>query len=67
MNGPTINGEQYELIVLRVIERDPYGRPFRTDVIYDEQTVSLIDGKPNDFITVFAKKSVVEMKPGGHA
>lgn len=67
MTSVVINSEEYSLIVLRVTEKDAYGRPRHCETLYDEEVVDLRDGKPKEFITAFVKSRVVEKESAGHA
>lgn len=60
MNGPIINGEEYTLIVLKVVERDERGRPSKVQVGYDDTTFNVADG--DEFLTAFVKTQTVTPK-----
>lgn len=60
MNGPIINGDKYQLIVLKVVGRDDMGRPAKFEAGYDDTTFKLEGGE--EFITAFVKVDVVKPK-----
>jgi len=67
MKGPIINGEQYDVVVLRVLTTDMHGRPDMFEAVHSEQTVRLDDGKRNVFITAFIKQRFMRGVAGGNA
>lgn len=63
MKGPIINGDQYQLVVLRVHEWDALGRPSKVEVGYDDTTFDLRDDAVSrHFITAFVKTDCVTPK-----
>lgn len=61
MKGPIINGEQYQIVVLRILEWDAAGRPSKAEIGYDDTTFRLDDAeKPNHFLTAFVKAESVK-------
>lgn len=58
MNGPVINGEKYQLVVLKVTGWDEAGRPSQATIGYDDTTFKLEGGE--HFITAFVKQDVVK-------
>lgn len=58
MNGPTINGDKYALVVLKVLERDETGRPAKVLMGYDDTTFSVEEGA--EFLTAFVKADLVK-------
>lgn len=62
MNGPIINGEQYQLIILRVKARDPEGRPSEAQLGYDDTTFEVQEG--TEFITAFVPAHTVAPRVG---
>lgn len=60
MKGPIINGEQYQLVVLKVLARDDAGRPSQAQIGYDDTTFSVEDGA--EFLTAFVKADTVKPK-----
>lgn len=67
MADALINGKSYDLIVLRVLEKDGFNRPLRAVFVYDHDVVDLADGQPNEFITAFALTSVLAPQISGSA
>lgn len=63
MKGPVINGEQYLLVLLRIIDRDDMGRPNKVILGYDDSTFDLKDPTvSNEFITAFIKEDLIKPK-----
>lgn len=57
----TINGKDYKLVLLRVIERDEKGRPCNASIGYDDTIFDLSDPHiSNEFITAFVPVDAVK-------
>lgn len=54
----TIRGETYELVVLKVLERDELGRPSKVLIGYDDTTFKVGGGE--EFFTAYVYQSSVK-------
>lgn len=59
MTTRQIKGETYKLVVLRIVEWDPHGRPSKAVIGYDDTTFRLDDTQqPNEFMTAFVPEKM---------
>ncbi len=52
------NGDRYDVIVTRIVEKDAAGRPRKLLVIDDDETIQLDGDLPNDFAIVYGLRKV---------
>lgn len=64
-NDIKINGERHTPIVLKVRERDDFGRPTLCEVGYEDSSFSVEDGA--EFLVVWAKRKTVAPRTKGNA
>jgi len=60
IRGP--RGERYRLAVFRIEEHDEQGRPRKVSIVYDEETVNLVDGGSVSFMTGFLPEHMTKPK-----
>ena len=58
-----IKDQRYDLVVLRVDERDAFGRPTKVTVGYDDTLFDIQEG--NEFVTAFVHGESVKAKTAG--
>jgi hypothetical protein len=52
------NGDRYDVVVMRILEKDAAGRPRKLLVIDEDETVQLDDGLPNEFAVVYGRRDM---------
>jgi hypothetical protein len=52
-----INGEDYRVVVLKVLGRDELGRPRQCELMYEGESTKIEGGE--DFLVVFAKSNTI--------
>ncbi len=60
----TIKGDDYVLVVLKVLEKDGFGRPSKCQVGYDDTTFKLEGGE--EFVTAWMSAGAAEPQTKGN-
>lgn len=63
--GIKIGKDRYELVVLKVVDRDVFGRPHMVQVGYDDTTFKLEGGE--HFVTAYISKVATKIETKGTA
>lgn len=58
--GARLIRERYKGVILRVLEWDELGRPSRCQVVYDDQKIDLMHGRPRVIWTALVPEEMTQ-------